>query len=140
MFDSTIDFLSTLAKSIHLSVLSETESAEPRYKQSSLLGEAGLALWDLLSLLTLRVEDRILVEKAFYIVYDTVYYGANLNFFNNFYYSRHKVAGATQTRSSFTSSKPTSKFLPFALSTASCLRGKRGLQAIPPMNTSSAGC
>ena len=91
MVNDLLTLLSEITQHIFDFCQSEMVDGSLSAKRRSTLGEAGLAIYDMLTSLTISQVDRILLEKTLYAIYQILYDEEALFYYSSFYYSYRNV-------------------------------------------------
>ncbi len=91
MTDSILTLLKSLVQQVFDFCQQEIGNKRLSVKRRSVLGEAGLAIYELLEALKVSQADQILLERVLYAIYQIIYDDAALFYFSSFYYSYRNV-------------------------------------------------
>ena len=102
MVSDLLTLLSEITQHIFDFCQSEMVDGNLSTKRRSALGEAGLAIYDMLTSLTISQVDRILLEKTLFAIYQILYDEESLFYYSSFYYSYRNVKeGGNQAQTHF---------------------------------------
>lgn len=91
MIDDSVKLLSETCRSIFEYCQAEIAQHRLSTTRRRTLGEAGLAVYDILTSLNISQVDRILLEKTLYSIYQILYDEESLFFYSSFHYSHINV-------------------------------------------------